>query len=797
MKKNLESFKTHLICYTTIEKHALTWELPKTIAPNILIERLDSLTNEEISWIKTASRSLQIRLLADRDLLQYISFLIKDIKPHQLETLLKQIDSNMLLSYASNDVIETLNNNSIPQKYWGIYLSMYVNEALQEKEQAILWKGLDNYYDKIDNMEFFESHKKLFYTKVVASPLLNKINNISFFLHKLQEDKTFFELLQFISSYTSILIDEENCNQLLSNASGIMICFSEILHALQGHEGAFLHEWLNNHNLFYDIKVLSNKLQKAPLDFYKLSKDRTSYISVIYSDEPLFSAPIKDKVKEELLIYAIVHKKKAFLSLIRKHFELFQSIPNKSILFKKLIYNDLINLNTLNENNLKEVKKLTYFSEEWLEYFTLKTYTFNEIALFSKNQLPTIYAQLYNTLNLTVDKKIAVMREIIKKYCLSTITNIKVLADKLSIKPLSHWMQTDFCHIHGLDATLSIFLLDHYIEISHLIPQIKTVSEVRFIINNVAYCGALSTMKEITDNIMTLNNDWLKLKNEFNISADFIKKHEAKIIDFILKDGPHIMLTYLKNNYSQKEPLRRIIIAELMGRFLELKYYKDDIKQELDYPINHNQIENWIHNSNRKKGNLEVWEEDALLPVMQMGVLPHRTCLSYIDGSHSNCLLACHDSNKKLLYLSYQGRIVLRAAIRLTKGSFGAMKASQKQRLEFVDLEAETNSSNKTSECLALFLECAYTARLPKEEQDNAFGLMIDIMKQKAKNLKAHLIISESYNLKNRKDIIKIPFSLYISKSKAGEQYLDSLGGSCDSKKTGNYYFSNYYIGTI
>ena len=81
-----------------------------------------------------------------------------------------------------------------------------------------------------------------------------------------------------------------------------------------------------------------------------------------------------------------------------------------------------------------------------------------------------------------------------------------------------------------------------------------------------------------------------------------------------------------------------------------------------------------MENIQEKSGRLHVWEEDGLLPVMQMGQVPEATCLSYVDGVYKQCLLACHDANKKVIYLSLDGKIVLRAAIRLTKGIYGSAK---------------------------------------------------------------------------------------------------------------------------
>ncbi len=138
----------------------------------------------------------------------------------------------------------------------------------------------------------------------------------------------------------------------------------------------------------------------------------------------------------------------------------------------------------------------------------------------------------------------------------------------------------------------------------------------------------------------------------------------------------------------KSEELRRLVYAELTGRFWELKYFGNDLEKELDYPVSELDKNVWMKNLRVEKGDLRIWEEDGLLPVMRIGEVPCKTCLSYKTGEYKECLLACHDSNKKVLYLSWKGKIVLRAAIRLTKGFFGKAEHNKKQppQLEFADL---------------------------------------------------------------------------------------------------------------
>mgnify|MGYP006876764963 CR=1 FL=1 len=95
--------------------------------------------------------------------------------------------------------------------------------------------------------------------------------------------------------------------------------------------------------------------------------------------------------------------------------------------------------------------------------------------------------------------------------------------------------------------------------------------------------------------------------------------------------------------------------------------------------------------------------------------LGYPTCLSYRDGAYCGCLLACFDSNKKVLYAEQNGEIVGRACIRLTKCCLTGAPKNRKEPaggFTFVDLEVLNGSPEERhlGESLALFLERPYLA---------------------------------------------------------------------------------------
>lgn len=91
-----------------------------------------------------------------------------------------------------------------------------------------------------------------------------------------------------------------------------------------------------------------------------------------------------------------------------------------------------------------------------------------------------------------------------------------------------------------------------------------------------------------------------------------------------------------------------------------------------------------------------------------------RNCISYRNGPNCDCLLSCFDASNKLVFIEHNGKIVFRAIIRLTKGSF--VVADERKTIEFVDVTAKSKSRENKAEELVLFLERYYQSGLNEQE---------------------------------------------------------------------------------
>ena len=168
--------------------------------------------------------------------------------------------------------------------------------------------------------------------------------------------------------------------------------------------------------------------------------------------------------------------------------------------------------------------------------------------------------------------------------------------------------------------------------------------------------------------------------------------------------------------------------------------------------------------------NISVKECDSFEETMMMGVKPTHTCMDYSNGQYRECLISNFDSNKKILYAYINGTCVARAILRLTKGSYkeGESRFTDGE-LKFAEIKEngnlETSGGNNKDEHIAVFLEKMYSAGINTATSYEVQTLFVDHAMKKAEMLDAECVISTNY-------------CKYISRSKAGNQYLDSLGGS-------------------
>ncbi len=288
---------------------------------------------------------------------------------------------------------------------------------------------------------------------------------------------------------------------------------------------------------------------------------------------------------------------------------------------------------------------------KWKSAFMVKgDYTFEEIRQLCGQK--DRYIQLYHLLEYErVDDRLRVFREITKKHCIPgdiSKEELEQLGEHLSEKTVSFWMQNEFGKIENLDAESCVRILAHKKELERFLPDVHSQQQISCLLRNLNHLEQLKCMDEFKRNILEKDSAWLEIRELFALEDDFIEEHKERILKFLYQNGAGILSAFCHGNENCKESARRLFIAEAMGQFQRVKYDKDDLAKEIDYPVTDSQKRLWIENETLTAGDgFAAWEEDRLLPVMQIGEIPTSTCLSYHSGAQKECLLSCFDANKK------------------------------------------------------------------------------------------------------------------------------------------------------
>lgn len=563
---------------------------------------------------------------------------------------------------------------------------------------------------------------------------------------------------------------------------------------------AFFEQWLDNRAGQYDLDWFIS--QPEPLNKeqrQEILRNQLTYLNALYSGRLRIDFSALGRYQLPVLIYAVQHKKNHFLDLVNQNSELFLSLGPFSLLYEKGFY-EHCNLNSLSEKNLLACET----DERSRGYFELleenQQYTFEEMRLLWRQE--EIYVRLYIMLTpLSVDKRMLVIRQLVKRDLVSQYTTdeeLSQLGQCLLRMPFSEWYQGPLGHIRDLPRQTAIQLLQHYDQVQAFVPEFHTEADAIFALNNLSILEGRENWDQVRSAILTENQDWLYLKEKFSLADDFVEQYRTTTTDFLLRGGAYMVRSlydYLPHgDKASSEALRRVMQAQLMGKFYDLKYFAGDLQREIHHPVSEKQEMVWKQNLSLKQGPFFAREVDDFYHTMRLGELPHHTCLSYRNGHQRECLLASFDSNKKIILVWKHETVVARACIRLTKGSFQKPAAYS---LAFADLTKENQliQERPDGEKLVLFLERIYTSGINDTEEKTVMKMAVSMVTQKAAELGAVAVLARRYyDCYERDQYIATPFYVYISKSKNGQQYLDSLGGASVTSHEEQYVESAFLV---
>ena len=753
--------------------------------------------NEVMDVIPFLGEQVCLYMMEDPETITYLGILKKEgceLNAYRFQRILLDAGIDKVSDFSYEQVKAVYFDPLVTDGTAYSYMKYYGEQNVSKEEKEQLVKSIAMCTDVLDFENVGEKDRMLLVNPVFSSELLldllENVNNL-----KILQDQDLMELVNTLAGYEAEIrsLNQNQFDQMKERPVEILEKLRIVTRYIEKEnltDG--LNLWLWNEALYEDLC----KLERAFTDGADLAEvfySKVSYVNTLYQN-PLSKISLSSLSveKSELLLYAITQKKKAFLNLINEEPELFYDLPNASMLLKKEMYQEYINLNTLNRKNLKDSADLI-LSNDRFELLAKREHTFEELKLLCTAKEALI--RLYEQLTCKCDERLMVLRELIKRECVPYSFwkgQIEPLAAALSEKPLSRWIREDFRNISDLSYGTALWLLVYREQLKGMEKEITMEQQALYLLKDLVLVKECDSLSELKEKLILGDVSWGLLKEKLSFSEEFVQNNAARIGNFLLVGGAEIMETFLERQPSKIEEIRRLVTAELLGKFDELKYPSGDLMREIDFEVSEEAEKEWKKDRTFTRGNLVLKEETGLLPVMQIGEIPSYSCLSYRSGLNSDCLLSCFDSNKKFFFIRKNGQVVFRAMIRLTKGSYVGDR--MRKKIQFADLSGAGKPKEEEGEELVLFLERYYEKKLTDEELDQAVNFAITAAKEKAKKLGARLVLSCYYqdDVKT-KEYIKSNYYLYISKSKNGSQYLDSLYGEASVSDSGDY-SSNIFL---
>lgn len=563
--------------------------------------------------------------------------------------------------------------------------------------------------------------------------------------------------------------------------------------------GNFIAFWKKSCCTLYELRRMERWISTHPgQNWDSLLSNYSGYVNLLYGKrfKQVDLADVTD-YQENILIYAITRNKKHFIRLVDEHPEVFLRLPRSSMLFQESLYQEHFNLNELTEKTLSECAGMAQGRLPAEKLSPGYQYSFPELKTLYG--LPGVYFKFYAALQSnSKDYKLKVLKQLCRRKLLCssmTEADLTVLAGCLSVKTLYDWMETNFRHISGLTAEDAVQILIHLDELRHILPTCQSQADVQLALRNLKSLKQYASIEALRENIIQVDTGWKSLAETMGLTPEFLARYHDNILSFLCSDGAYIAKKYsdcLDNQH--REAYFRVVKAELMGKLDQLKYFEGDLQRELDSPLTGPVKTGWKRNLYIVQNDLEIRERDDFIATMLLGEQPYHTCLSYINGAHRECLLSSFDSNKKILYATVDGRIVGRAFLRLTKGRLAG--ENQDSGFTFVDLE---NAVSRTElplsrEQITLFLERPYISGVGPALEQRVKQMFVELACRKADEMNVTPVLNVSYQDSCKTDFARTRYDIYISASKAGKQYLDSLDGEASVTKEGSYKTNTFLV---
>lgn len=543
------------------------------------------------------------------------------------------------------------------------------------------------------------------------------------------------------------------------------------------------------------------------------SDEENAYTIIYGEDSPQYHIfnTIQDSDFAYLRVFikkCIMNKKKAFIRLVSENLDAYRMFSESNILFKERFVN-IVNLNTLNESNLESLSKM--YDEEKLNRMKEDiTLTFKEFE-YLYQQKETIDMEIfYELMDLSVDERLRACRELPSLKPLLDSFEYDDLVQKvvrlLRVKPMKKWLADKDIHVKNANDIQRLFVILVPEKFEKFQSEIQTGADIEFIIKNQSLLRYAENLDQAKAIYISEDDDCQFMLEDIGLSQKFIKANQSNIVSFCERGLAHVYRTihkHRKMSEAQLVNLRLITKAELAGKLEEIKFVDEDFELEIGLAISDKAKSEWKHNRSLTAKGFTIQEAYDYETTIRIGENPVRSCLHWDNGMYSRCLLSHFDTNKKIMIAKdSKDRIAARASLRLTKGLDKYIEVKNEFKansLSFKDIDGEEiNAETRKEEVkeeLILFLEKCYTS-LDGSQARVVNAKFIQLAQEKARELGAKLVVADDYSDEIRYDanLVRKDYYIFISYSKNGYQYLDSLTGQATESNEGHYRRANVFV---
>lgn len=629
-------------------------------------------------------------------------------------------------------------------------------------------------------------NKNSIYTHVLNKENLDLIDTISNIIADEDEDKddNFYGYGYISSDFKSILYElRDGINNVVDVLNEKYTEKDVKKQLMKSFIEAMQYEYIcsvDDANLFsnkikYDFKP--NEALDIGLDFAGITRDFYNSIDASYDDVTML----------------ILLKKSLPKGFFRK-------VINSTKLARSILYVDscvlrevanVLELSQLNETQIDNLISMIYSSAHSLSCF-VKDFSgieyklsFDEFKCVFDNRAYITTSIINGIKNMKQSARLLKLKAVIeinktlqnKDFCISRKMIDEYIVDK------------DMIALMKKNNPLRISDMGDYIEykvIDSIIPidSISYLNKIKFLFKN-GY--SLNDVKELNvediDSRVWSSGELVDLTSKMNLSDSFKEEYKDNIIEFLSSEEYRLVNSYYKNPYStskQKNGVMLIGKSLIANKYEDLKFVRGDIKKEVSIDISDEAFDAWKRTDTLTKGDYTIQDSSDFKYIMKMGEIPVRSCMHYVNGMYSHCLLSNFDTSKKMIVIHKNGKYVGRAILRLTVMS-DTNETVSSSSLEFVDVDNNSNDMNKVNDTskneTIIFLEKAYTT-LDGGDFKECYSMIVELLKEKANEMGAKLVTSYNYGGYIEDDCSEKYKYVFITASKNGAQYLDSFDGS-------------------